>query len=112
MENLFDISQKILMYICQNEPVDDVSRLIKDSKIPEDTIKLNIERLYNARLIEGHLIHTVGSRFFSACLNLRISYFGLKELANLIKPITKEGKSIISINIGELNFDFSLAKLF
>lgn len=108
---IFDISQKILMYILQNEPVDDISELINDSKIPEDTMKLNIERLHNAGLIEGHLIKGLGSRFFTASSNLRVSYYGLKELTSIIKPNEGE-KSVISINVGELKFDFSLAKLF
>lgn len=108
----FDISQKLLAYIHENEPLDNLAELLEKSELPEETIRLNLERLHNANLIEGHLIKTMGSRYFVQVNDLRLSYYGLKELASLVKPMQSEGASILPINIGKLEFNFNLAKLF
>lgn len=108
----FDIAQKLLAYIHENEPVDNIKDLLEKSGVPEDTIKLNLERLHNSGLIEGHLIKTLGSRYFVQVNDLRLSYIGLKELSSLAKPIHSEGVSVLPIHIGEMEFNFNLAKLF
>jgi len=110
LNETLNISQKLLVYICENEPIDSISDLISKSKLSEDKIKLNIERLHNGDLIEGHLMKALGSRYFVHINDIRLSYAGLSELKRLFSN-QESTNSIIQLNIGEMNFNFTLAKL-
>ncbi len=106
-----NIAQKILAYILENEPVDDISELVEKSGLPEGTIKLNIERLHRAGLLEGTLVKTLGSQRFVQVDNLMVSYEGIKELGSLFGQ-TPRGKPAVALEIGELKFELNLIKVF
>lgn len=112
--DLFDISQKLLAYVYSNEPVDNekIIDLIMNSKLSEETIKLNIERLHDAGLIRGIFVKPGNKQYFVGVINLTLSYAGILELGNLIRRMENKGaSSFLTINIGEFNFDLNLAKL-
>ncbi len=110
-DEYLEVSQKILAYIQQKEPVYDLASLIKESKLGEETIKLNIVRLHNAGLIEGNLIGSVGTAYFANIFNVRLSYNGIKELKKLMEPYKKDKQNIILFHIGEMNIEFNLTKI-
>ena len=41
IEDVFNLSEKLLLYIYKNEPLDDISSLVNESKLTEDEIKIN-----------------------------------------------------------------------
>jgi hypothetical protein len=101
LDESFSLTEKILLYISKNEPIDNFQELIEKSGLPKDKIKLNIERLHSANLIEGSLHGGLGNRHFVAATNIKLSYAGLKETEALIK---KGGVKEMEINLGLLKF--------
>jgi len=97
-----DLAQKILAWVSVNEPVDNFQELIEQSKLEENKLKLNIERLHSAGIIEGQLIKTLGQREFVHANNVRLSYGGTLELQRLIdsKKLLKD----VEINLGAIKF--------
>lgn len=104
LDESFNLSEKVLLYISKNEPLDarKINELVKNSGIEEDRMKLNIERLKQAGLIDGFLRKGLGSDYFTHADSIKLTYSGMKEIDELLKR--KQGVKGVEINFGLLKF--------
>ncbi|MBD3389624.1 hypothetical protein GF415_01575 [Candidatus Micrarchaeota archaeon] len=103
LDRSFNLAEKILLYISQHEPINDsFNELIEQSGIDEDEMKLNIERLEKAGLLEGDFIHSIGALRFTHAMDIKLSYSGLKEVDILLRR--KQGIKEMEVNLGLLKF--------
>ncbi len=107
-KDIFSLSEKILLYVGSNEPINSFSDLILKAGIEESKMKMNIERLHEAGLITGNLVKTLGQQHFVHVHNIKLSYSGVQELTRLIND--KKLVSGFEINLGALKFNLNLAQ--
>jgi hypothetical protein len=102
LEETLNLAEKILIWIHINEPINNFNELIEKSEVEEEKLKLNIERLQSARLIEGTLLKTLGKVNFVHAFNIRLTYAGINELKRILN--SRKLVKGIEVNLGALKF--------
>lgn len=103
LEESFNLSELILLYISKNEPLDEskAKELLSKSRVDSQRFWLNFDRLKNAGFIDKGIIanYNHNRRIISP---FALTYAGMEEINKLLKR--KQGIKEIEVNIGFLKF--------